>query len=746
MKVQSVRSKLFVMVLVGLLLIGSFIAYIGFQGGLSQRNTVLALPQSLSVSIAPSGPVQLTLNQTQVFVANVTNQDIPLSYAWSIENSSTGNFAVNGTNYLLLTHGNQAVFKFLEGNVDFCWLSVLVSSSISGGATVTIQYVSSQPVKVTDQQGGDGQDNQQAQTQNQNYFQSYYTNVYNNLVSTASYIVETDGKGGYQVINGTDGNIITDYTSTSANTTLNSAIASGGIIAIRSGNYSAAQLIVPANATIIAEPGVTGIKYASIADGARIDEPAFNSAFGGYSSGSYTIATNATSLATTDTWYLAFKPDNSIYWSSTNNSLIISNAVANRGLIIISGNMGTIANYIQIFDNTEIKGINNATITLAASNTFIFKGASPNNVQISNINFIALSSGRLAEPIGIDLSVLGGTGASNVVIRENGFYDFTSSYIGTPSAIRGTYNTATIENNIFYNQINTSYVSNYPSSGVSSYPIYLFQGNNVKIIHNNFTDQYDGNPIYMYQTKNSIVDSNNIDGVNASGSVIEGICITGTQNIQLINNDITNCGVAGILIHSSSVNGQSLNTKVQGGYITNSLWISGAGIKLNSDDNTSSQGTIINSVHINNTNVGIVSGELGKNENHSSIITSNWISNVYYPVVLYENHTTTLIGNIFENYTLPPVIQSGILIVANNIGFVTLNSGTVYLTDGVTSLVVNHGLAGTPTTIILTDAYNGGGTPAGLVWWDTENQTSFTIHTTNTSGNKYVSWLTIYQP
>jgi len=125
----------------------------------------LGLPQSLSVSIAPSGPVQLTMNQTQVFIANVNSTDFPLSYTWSIENSS-GSFAVNGTHYVLLTYGNQAVFKFLGSIVDFCWLSVEVNSTIltGGSATVTIQYVNPQPVEVTSQQGVSEQLNQHSPT------------------------------------------------------------------------------------------------------------------------------------------------------------------------------------------------------------------------------------------------------------------------------------------------------------------------------------------------------------------------------------------------------------------------------------------------------------------------------------------------------------------------------------------------------------------------------------------------------
>lgn len=165
------------------------------------------------------------------------------------------------------------------------------------------------------------------------------SNAYNILASSASYIVFNDGKGNYQVLNCTDGSIVAPYTSTSANTTINKAITLGGTIAIKSGNYAGAQLNVPGNATIVAESGTTGIKYASIADGARISEPDFNNAFGAYNSGSYTVATNETASATTATWYLAFKPDNSIYFASTNSSYVINSAVqaTKTGTVYIEG-------------------------------------------------------------------------------------------------------------------------------------------------------------------------------------------------------------------------------------------------------------------------------------------------------------------------------------------------------------------------------------------------------------------------
>ena len=183
-----------------------------------------------------------------------------------------------------------------------------------------------------------------------------YKAILQNIGVNADYIVSAASKGAFQVFSRANFAIIPSATSMSANTTLNDAIALGGTTEIRAGNYAGAELIVPENATIIAESGVTGIKYASIANGARIDEPDFNSAFGSYSSGSFTIAINQTSLATFATRYLAFKPDNSIYWFSANASYVIQTALNAGKDVLVKDGSYDIANTINIPDQSTLEG------------------------------------------------------------------------------------------------------------------------------------------------------------------------------------------------------------------------------------------------------------------------------------------------------------------------------------------------------------------------------------------------------
>ncbi len=289
------RARLCAIIIIIFLLISSIAIYSALNG--IQQSEALILPESLIVSINPTGPIQLTSNQVQIFTANTSDTNFAKTYNWSISNPTNEQYR-NTTNYLLLTNENEAYFKFLDSSAEFCWLNVQVNAgTVKGNSTVIIQNSNNLP----------------------------------KANNTASYIIALTGTGEYQVINGSSGRTIPALTSSNANMTLNKAIALGGVIAIKSGNYSGAELIVPSNASIISDPTVIGIKYASIANGARIDEPTFNQAFRGYAQDDYTIVANRTSTASSQTWYLAFKPDRSIYWQSTNASYVLISALDTSG-------------------------------------------------------------------------------------------------------------------------------------------------------------------------------------------------------------------------------------------------------------------------------------------------------------------------------------------------------------------------------------------------------------------------------
>ena len=422
-------------------------------------------------------------------------------------------------------------------------------------------------------------------------------------------------------------------------------------------------------------------------------------------------------------WYQAVNGQTGqIQYSSTNNSYVLNSAFANGGKIVISGDMGVLSNYIRVFSNTEINGINGATLTQAANLDFIFKGASPSNVQITGINFTAVTSGRSVEAIGIDLGVLGGSGATNIKISDSIFQNFVYT-TGTPSGIRGTYYGLIVETSVFRNIAGTS----------NAYPIYISGSKNVTVNGNNFFNGYDGNHIYFYKVVDFRITNNNLDGVNAAASLIEGLCIAGSTKGVIDANTITNNGVAGIYIHSKvAPEGESGAITVSNNIITNSLRAgTGRGIEITSDAGDTTSASLITLIGntINNTLTGIMSGILNQNETNDATITGNSIANNNYAIALYNGHKTTLIGNTFVNSSISPAFieKTGTLVISSNRGYQTESYGSVIFNGTETLKTITHNLGGTPTSILLTFG-DGGVSPANhTVWYANPGGTTFQI-------------------
>jgi len=103
-------------------------------------------------------------------------------------------------------------------------------------------------------------------------------------------------------------------------------------------------------------------------------------------------------------------------------------------------------------------------------------------------------------------------------------------------------------------------------------------------------------------------------------------------------------------------------------------------------------------------------------------------SSSYYQIVnndLLNGGTNPLIGAGLQNGTYPGTNE----IIANNIGYASQNRGTVNIGAGATSIVVAHGLPGTPRfqDITLTEASGLGNPPAVTVWMASPNASTFTI-------------------
>jgi hypothetical protein len=289
--------KIFVAMMVVVILLSSIIVY---------QNSSLAKAERfpINLQVSPIGSnFKLGVNESRTFVAQVLNNTgtEPFCYSWKVA-PTNGSFSLF-VNDELKNFADSSVF-IIEGNA----LTLKYPQATS-------EYVTVQAT-VIDSQGLTGESNVFVVADPATY-PGY---KFDGSTADAKYVVRADGTGWFYVTKGLDGSIVSAWSSAVPTTTIEYAVSEGGIVAIADGAYTGASIDMPGDVTLIADPGVTGITYASIADGARIDEPNFNSAFGGYLSGSYTVVTNQSSVATTAIWYLAFKPDNSIYFASTNAS------------------------------------------------------------------------------------------------------------------------------------------------------------------------------------------------------------------------------------------------------------------------------------------------------------------------------------------------------------------------------------------------------------------------------------------
>jgi len=144
---QGVSRKVFLAVVLALL--------IGVAGSirLNSPATNASQPQFLNVSISPSGPVTLSVNQTQLFTAEVADQSFgPFSYAWTDEN---GTLLGSGASYLFVSSqaftserlyvtvtskDGQIGYAYVDLEDPYATQEIYLDSLLSGGASLEIQY------------------------------------------------------------------------------------------------------------------------------------------------------------------------------------------------------------------------------------------------------------------------------------------------------------------------------------------------------------------------------------------------------------------------------------------------------------------------------------------------------------------------------------------------------------------------------------------------------------------------------
>jgi parallel beta-helix repeat protein len=144
---QGVSKKVFLGVILALLIV------VAGCPRLDSPVTNALQPQFLNVSISPTGPVTLSVNQTQLFTAEVTNQSLgPFSYAWTDEN---GTLLGSGASYLFVSSqaftserlcvtvtskDGQIGYAYVDLEDPYATQSIYLDALLSGGASLEIQY------------------------------------------------------------------------------------------------------------------------------------------------------------------------------------------------------------------------------------------------------------------------------------------------------------------------------------------------------------------------------------------------------------------------------------------------------------------------------------------------------------------------------------------------------------------------------------------------------------------------------
>ena len=105
--------------------------------------------------------------------------------------------------------------------------------------------------------------------------------------------------------------------------------------------------------------------------------------------------------------------------------------------------------------------------------------------------------------------------------------------------------------------------------------------------------------------------------------------------------------------------------------------------------------------------------------------------------IVSNSPNNIVIGNQFFDHATAPISDSGTdTIIKYNRGYTTENSGTATIASGSTSVTVAHGLANTPSKVIVTPRGN-----VGAVWVSSRDTTNITIECeTAPSADTLVDW------
>jgi len=410
-------------------------------------------------------------------------------------------------------------------------------------------------------------------------------------------------------------------------------------------------------------------------------------------------------------------------------------ARTHKAKLVLNGDLGEVHD-LQVSSFTSIEGAD-AKLTVPANEDFIFKdkNAGTTDVKINGIRFEAITAGRSAEPIAIDLSLNGQ--ANDVKIQNCGFENFIYT-AGTPSGIRGNYKNLDVSHNKFESLSGTG----------NSYQTYLTTGcDDVRIHNNRYYTTFAGNCIFGEGAYTQIYGNHFEAAAGADGLDLGAVDHIEGDFFEVHNNTFIRFPAVGVLIGGNNLGGilkyvdihNNLFYRCGYGTFAGKIGAVGTGgvfactrvkIEHNIMDDCAS-------------GIGHV-GSSGNNIANVVELSNNWVEYCVYPIAMYGNNfNVRMVENIFRNNTNPAFVQTGTLWAKLNEGYVTENGGTGSIASGTTADVIAHGCSYTPVLadIIITLGENPTNTP-GAIWVDTIGAANFTVNCENDPGasNLDFSW------
>jgi len=229
----------------------------------------------------------------------------------------------------------------------------------------------------------------------------------------------------------------------------------------------------------------------------------------------------------------------------------------------------------------------------------------------------------------------------------------------------------------------------------------------------------------------------NIDGIVIQGSGGDGADIS-ASHLRVVNSKLETSGEDGLRCTSENAiiaNNEILGNGENGIYLTSVVGakIIGNSILRNAIGNINSYDGIRIMSNCPRTQI------IGNQIDGIDGATPTTRDGIYIHGV--GNTGIVIVGNTFSNLVTAPIVDAmGGTTIGYNTGFITENTGSEPVYDTNTTVMITHGLAGTPTSITITPSWDGSPFVAN------SNANNFNVTFTDPTATKAIYWTATYKP